>query len=114
MRSMPRVLVLAVVALAAVVLGWTVVGVLTGSGGPGSSAGRALIGGAFNLTDQNGKAVTDSQFRGKLMLVYFGYTFCPDVCPTELQNMSAALDQLGDKAAAVQPIFITIDPQRDT
>jgi len=72
------------------------------------------IGGPFALTDHNGNRVTDADFRGKLMLVYFGYAFCPDICPTELQNIAVALDEMGEDAAAVQPIFITVDPQRDT
>jgi protein SCO1/2 len=72
------------------------------------------IGGPFALTDQNGVLRRSEEFRGKLMLVYFGYTFCPDACPTALQDMSQALDQLGAKAEDVQPIFITIDPERDT
>ena len=72
------------------------------------------IGGPFALTDHNGRPVTDADFRGKLLLVYFGYGFCPDVCPTELQNIAAALDEMGDAAEAVQPIFITVDPERDT
>lgn len=79
-----------------------------------SMSGNALIGGPFTLVDQDGKARTDAEFRGRLMLVYFGYTYCPDICPTELQTMSSALDALGDKAKRVQPIFITIDPERDT
>jgi len=72
------------------------------------------IGGPFSLTDHNGKAVTDEDFRGKFMLVMFGYTFCPDVCPTMLSTASDAIDSLGDKADQVTPIFITIDPARDT
>lgn len=76
--------------------------------------GIALVGGPFSLTDQTGRRVTDKDFLGKYMLVIFGYTYCPDVCPTELQVMSAALDQLGTKADSIQPLFITIDPQRDT
>lgn len=72
------------------------------------------IGGPFSLTDHEGNPVTDADFRGKFMLVYFGYGFCPDVCPTELQNISVALDELGEAANAVQPIFITVDPERDT
>jgi protein SCO1/2 len=88
---------------------------LGGSGAPTVSfSGTALIGGPFTLVDQNGKARTDAEFRGRYMLIYFGYTFCPDICPTELQTISDALDTLGDKAAAVQPIFISIDPERDT
>tara|TARA_Y100001960_G_C14676389_1_gene828705 strand:+ start:671 stop:1246 length:576 start_codon:yes stop_codon:yes gene_type:complete len=75
---------------------------------------RALIGGAFALTDHAGNKVTDVDFRGQHMLVYFGYTFCPDVCPLELQSITDALEQIGSKAARVVPIFITIDPERDT
>jgi protein SCO1/2 len=77
-------------------------------------SGAVGIGGPFTLTDQNGTVRHASDFRGKLMLVYFGYTYCPDVCPTELQTMSQALDILGAKGTAVQPIFITVDPERDT
>ena len=72
------------------------------------------IGGPFTLTDQTGTVRHAADFRGKLMLVYFGYTYCPDVCPTELQTMSQALDILGSKGDGVQPIFITVDPERDT
>lgn len=79
-----------------------------------SVTGKALIGGPFTLTNQDGKQVTEKDFRGKFMLVYFGYTYCPDVCPAELQVMSAALDALGDKASRVTPVFISIDPARDT
>lgn len=71
------------------------------------------IGGPFTLTDNRGKTVTEADFRGKYMLIYFGYTYCPDVCPTELGVMAQALDQLGAKADKVQPVFITIDPDRD-
>jgi cytochrome oxidase Cu insertion factor (SCO1/SenC/PrrC family) len=74
----------------------------------------ASVGGPFTLTDQNGAPRRAEDFRGKLMLIYFGYTFCPDVCPTELQTMSDAIDRLGAKGDAVQPIFITVDPARDT
>ena len=67
---------------------------LTRSGGPIGS-GEALVGGPFTLTNQDGKRVTDQDFRGKYMLIFFGFTYCPDVCPSELQVMSAALDELG-------------------
>ena len=76
--------------------------------------GRGPIGGPFTLTDHAGRARSDSEFRGRLMIVYFGYTFCPDVCPTDLQAITQALNALGPLAAEVQPIFITIDPERDT
>jgi cytochrome oxidase Cu insertion factor (SCO1/SenC/PrrC family) len=78
------------------------------------SIGTALVGGPFTLTDHTGRKVTDKDFRGHYMLVFFGYTYCPDICPTELQVMSAALDNLGAKADDIQPIFITFDSQRDT
>jgi cytochrome oxidase Cu insertion factor (SCO1/SenC/PrrC family) len=80
-----------------------------------SSAGEALIGGPFTLTDQHGTQVTEQDFAGRFMLIYFGYTFCPDICPTSLTVMAAALDQLPkEQAEQVVPIFITVDPARDT
>jgi len=75
---------------------------------------REPIGGPFALTDQNGVRRTDAEFRGKLMLVYFGFTYCPDICPTDLQQMALAVDQLGPAGGTVQPVFITVDPARDT
>jgi cytochrome oxidase Cu insertion factor (SCO1/SenC/PrrC family) len=76
--------------------------------------GQALIGGPFALTDHTGKRVTDQDFRGRYTLVLFGFTFCPDICPSALQVMSAALDRLGPKADRFVPILITVDPERDT
>ena len=76
--------------------------------------GQALIGGPFHLIDQTGKPRTDTDFRGQVLLVYFGYTNCPDVCPTTLQTITNAMDKLGADAAKVTPIFITVDPERDT
>jgi protein SCO1/2 len=78
------------------------------------SAGKALVGGPFSLIDHTGKRVTDKDFRGRYMLVYFGFTYCPDVCPSGLQVIAAALQKLGAKAELVIPIFITVDPERDT
>jgi cytochrome oxidase Cu insertion factor (SCO1/SenC/PrrC family) len=80
----------------------------------GLLSGRVPVGGPFELTDQTGHRRTDADFRGKLVVLYFGYTYCPDVCPTELQSISLALDKLGAAADAVQPLFITVDPERDT
>jgi protein SCO1/2 len=80
----------------------------------GLLSGRAPVGGPFELTDQTGQRRTDVDFQGKLVVLYFGYTYCPDVCPTELQSISLALDKLGASADAVQPLFITVDPGRDT
>jgi cytochrome oxidase Cu insertion factor (SCO1/SenC/PrrC family) len=76
--------------------------------------GRGTVGGPFTLSDQTGRARSDSEFRGKLMIVYFGYTFCPDVCPADLLAITQALDALGSSAENIQPIFITIDPERDS
>ena len=76
--------------------------------------GRGTVGGPFSLTDQTGRRRNDTEFRGKLLIIYFGYTYCPDVCPTELQQIGLAVEHLGDVGSAVQPLFITIDPARDT
>jgi protein SCO1/2 len=76
------------------------------------STGTADVGGAFKLVDQTGATRTDKDFRGRFMLIYFGYSFCPDVCPTTLGVMAQALEKLGDRR--VVPVFITIDPERDT
>lgn len=74
----------------------------------------AAIGGPFTLTDQHGKTVKDSDFRGKVMLVFFGFTHCPDICPVSVSTLSNVMTALGDKATNVAPIFITVDPKRDT
>jgi protein SCO1/2 len=78
------------------------------------TTGQADVGGPFQLTDQHGRHVTDKDFRGRYMLIYFGYSFCPDVCPTTLAVMAQALDKLGERSRRIVPIFITIDPERDT
>jgi protein SCO1/2 len=75
--------------------------------------GQAQIGGPFRLTDQSGAVKTDRDFHGRYQLIYFGYSFCPDVCPTTLAVMSQALDKLGGEGKRITPIFITIDPARD-
>ena len=73
-----------------------------------------FIGGPFALTDQNGVKQTQSLLRGKWSLVFFGYTFCPDVCPVTLSNLGAALVEMGPEASRVRVVFITVDPERDT
>lgn len=78
------------------------------------SGGIAKIGGPFTLVDQDGVTRTEADLKGRYTLIYFGYTFCPDVCPTALSDMIIALDELGKDAEKVQPLFITIDPERDT
>lgn len=78
----------------------------------------ARIGGPFTLTDQDGKRVSDRDFAGRYRIMYFGYTFCPDVCPVDVQNIAAALRMLEASnpaiAARIVPIFVTVDPGRDT
>jgi len=79
-----------------------------------SAMGVADIGGPFALTDQNGIRRADTDFRGRYVLIYFGYTYCPDVCPTTLGVMADALAKLGSRASRFVPVFVTIDPERDT
>lgn len=79
-----------------------------------TQTGTATIGGPFELVNHEGETVTEADFAGKYMLIYFGYSYCPDVCPTSLADMAQALDAIGGKASRVQPLFITVDPERDT
>jgi protein SCO1/2 len=85
-------------------------------GGPGAyaNAARVTVGGPFVLTAADGTTVTDATYRGKWLLLFFGYTSCPDLCPTTLNEIARALEDLGPGAARLQPIFITVDPARDT
>ncbi|WP_421990544.1 SCO family protein [Roseococcus sp.] len=83
-------------------------------GGGMQMPGGISLGGAFELVDQTGKAVTERDYAGRWLLVYFGFTYCPDICPTELGTMAAAIDLLGPEGEAVTPLLITIDPARDT
>jgi protein SCO1/2 len=96
----------------------------TGAGGPAgttlkqpdSCTGRAFaeIGGPFELVNQDGQTVTQASFAGRPMLIYFGFTYCPDVCPFSLQTMAQALEAAGPAASRVQPVLISLDPERDT
>lgn len=94
--------------------------VLTGADMPAPSAGGiqlaqgVTLGGPFTLVDHTGRAVTERDFAGRAVLLYFGYTYCPDVCPTELGTIAAALDAMGPAGERVTPVFVTIDPERDT
>jgi protein SCO1/2 len=83
------------------------------SGRDGAQTSSA-IGGPFTLTDQGGKTVTDADFKGKPLLVFFGYTHCPDVCPTTLFELSEVMRALGADAGKAQAAFISVDPERDT
>ena len=76
--------------------------------------GSDLVGGPFELIDQDRNSITNNSFPNKFKIIYFGFTFCPDVCPMGLTTISEALDSLGTKAKHIQPIFITLDPLRDT
>jgi len=78
------------------------------------SSGSIAVGGPFTLTDQNGRRVSSSDFRGRYMLVYFGYSMCPDVCPTTLAVIADALGKIDPGGKKIVPVFITIDPERDT
>jgi len=116
-RGSPRFVLAATVLAGLVILGAGVFLVLTMRDNPRGAGGTALasaIGGPFHLTDQNGNRVTDADLKGKWSLIYFGYTHCPDACPTALNDIAVALDELGARRAAVRPVFITVDPERDT
>jgi protein SCO1 len=93
-------------------------GACRGQAGATAPLEGASMGGPFTLTDQNGRRFSDSQLAGKYRLIYFGFTFCPDVCPTDLQAIGAGLRRFEQsdpaRAARVQPVFITVDPARDT
>jgi cytochrome oxidase Cu insertion factor (SCO1/SenC/PrrC family) len=82
--------------------------------GRGGAEGSNLVGGPFQLTDHDGRNVTQADYADAHKIVYFGYTYCPDVCPTGLTVITEALDLLGPKASGVKPLFITVDPERDT
>ncbi|CAN5221441.1 SCO family protein [soil metagenome] len=82
--------------------------------GTGTGTGQPLVGGPFQLVDQDGKAVDQTLLDGKWTLVFFGFTYCPDFCPTTLTSMAATKAQMGDKARDLQIAFITVDPARDT
>ncbi|MGE0723893.1 MAG: SCO family protein [Alphaproteobacteria bacterium] len=83
-------------------------------GGRIAGIGTASVGGPFTLTDQDGRRVTPESYPGRYLLVFFGFTHCPDVCPLALGEVSVALDALGKDAQRLQPLFITVDPARDT
>jgi protein SCO1/2 len=113
-----RTLLIIMVAMMAIVAVFVVVAWQVVKSGPrdreAAATSTPAIGGPFTLVDQNGNTVSDQAYAGLYRLIYFGYTSCPDACPTELQIMGQAVDSLGPDAKKVQPIFITIDPARDT
>jgi len=87
---------------------------LAGCGRGGSASASSDVGGPFNLVDQNGARVDEHILDGKWTAVFFGYTFCPDVCPTTLTTLAQAIERLGPDAGRFQVVFITVDPERDT
>ena len=97
-------------------LGITIVALcLFGLGGPGSDASaESALGGKFFLTDHTGQRVTNDDYKGKWILAFFGFTYCPDICPATLTTMSHVMEGLGADAGMVQPLFISVDPERDT
>ena len=111
--SIASVLCLTIVGLVAAVLLWRATENMPAPGRV-VSEGQAQIGGPFELIDQNGKAVSNAEFRGRYELIYFGYSYCPDVCPTTLAMMAQALSRLGSDRRLIAPIFITVDPGRDS
>jgi protein SCO1/2 len=121
--SQPLIMFLALMSIALAMLGgilWTrgprpqIVTSAPAMVGKTVTFGTAAIGGPFTLAATNGQTVNDRTYRGKWLLIYFGYTHCPDACPIALANMSVALKKLGADARDLQPLFVTVDPQRDT
>ncbi|MGT2502655.1 SCO family protein [Bradyrhizobium guangxiense] len=112
MSSATRPLVIATAFAASLVVGLLIM--FWAMGGASKLAQPAAIGGPFQLTDQNGKAVTDKSLKGKPTLIFFGYTHCPDVCPTSLFEISEVLRAMGKDADKVNAVFISVDPERDT
>lgn len=112
MSSTARPLVIATAFAASLVVGLLIM--FWAMGGVSKVAQPAAIGGPFQLTDQNGKAVTDKNLKGKPTLIFFGYTHCPDVCPTSLFELSEVLRAMGKDADKVNAVFISVDPERDT
>jgi len=117
MNRLPRLLIIAALAVAsslAISWAWRVMDSTPRPLPRTATSGTAAIGGPFTLVATNGESVTDQSFHGKWVLIFFGYTSCPDLCPTALTNVSVALEKFGSDAGRIQPLFITVDPQRDT
>ncbi len=114
MLRTPQALIPYIVALGCIAAGGLWYEAQQNSGPRVLTVGTPQVGGPFSLVDQNGQRKTDADFHGRWMLVYFGYTNCPDVCPTTLALMSEALKQLGARANLIVPVFVTVDPAHDT
>jgi cytochrome oxidase Cu insertion factor (SCO1/SenC/PrrC family) len=110
--SRPKLIAAAVMIIAAFAIAAVALTQWPTKGPMGS--GTALIGGPFIMVNQKGETVTEKNFEGRYTIYFFGFTFCPDVCPTELQVLTAALKELGPDAAKITPVFVSVDPERDT
>ncbi|MEM1138761.1 MAG: SCO family protein [Pseudomonadota bacterium] len=117
-QSLPRTLIIGLASLVVVgvtAIVWLLVNRPASEGTQSKTAAmQSLIGGPFSLVDHNGQPVTETTYHGRKTLIYFGFTYCPDVCPMSLTIMTEALNRLGDGAQDVVPLFITVDPERDT
>ncbi len=111
MKKRTRNRIILTIILTSLFVGWHI---WKGPDHPTSGSGEAMIGEDFTLTNQEGVSVSSTGFRGRYMLVFFGFTNCPDICPTALQNITQAMVMLGPDAEKVVPVFITVDPERDT
>lgn len=117
MSKQQRILIVILAALAGLIIAF----VWSYAKQPTATDGEKLIavtsdafGGPFQMSNQNGQAVTEKDYAGRYRLIYFGFTYCPAICPTELAKMTAALNQVGPDAKQILPIFVTVDPERDT
>jgi protein SCO1/2 len=111
---LPRVALLLGAVLLALGLGLSLLQQMRQSPGQTASTGVAAVGGPFRLIDQNGRAANQDLLKGKWSAVFFGYTYCPDICPATLTSLKVAKTRLGPKADPLQVVFVTIDPERDT
>ena len=114
MTPAARILLIAAAFLAGLLACFGVILLVSGQGSGPIPQATAAIGGPFELTDQDGRTVTDRDFKGRPLLVFFGFTNCPDVCPTTLFEVSEILRALGPDADKVNALFVTVDPERDT
>jgi len=116
-QGSPQVLLIGILLIGAIAAGglfWSLGNIRQTLAPVTVTTGEADIGGPFSLVDQSGARRNDEDFRGRYMLVFFGFTYCPDICPTTLAILSAALDEIGPLANDIVPILITVDPERDT
>jgi protein SCO1/2 len=114
MNRTTRLLLILSAFVAGLLLCFAVVLIVTDRGGAPIIAAPSTVGGPFALTDQNGKTITDRDLKGHPFLVFFGFTHCPEVCPTALADISDIFDKLGPDADKVNALFVTVDPERDT